>query len=101
MWSAGEDQAVDELPDGGLVFRKGTGRRAKLLEAGECEEWKSVVECGVGGDAGNAECRRRGVAEACAGDGVAAARVSEAEVVKQAGGEGVSLIEHGLLAEDV
>ena len=99
--AADEDEAVDELPDGGLVAGEGAGGGAELLESGEGEEGQRVVEGGVGGDAGNAEGGGCGVAEICADDGVAAAGVAEAEVVEQARGEGVGLVEDGLLAEDV
>ena len=57
--AARADDGVDELPDGGLVLREGAGRGAELLESGEGEERQRIVEGGVGGDAGNAERRRR------------------------------------------
>ena len=53
--AASEDDGVDELPDGGLVQREGAGGGAELLESGEGKERESVVEGGVGGDAGDAE----------------------------------------------
>ena len=61
--AVGEDDGVDELPDGGLELREGAGGGAELLEAGEGEEWESVVEGGVGGDAGDAEGVGGGVGE--------------------------------------
>ena len=75
--AAGEDEGVRELPDGGLVLGEGAGGWAELLEAGEGEEGKGVVEGGVGGDAGDAEGGGGGVGEGGAGDAVAAAGVAD------------------------
>ena len=101
MTAAGEDESVDCLPDAGLEVGEGAGGGAELLEAGEGEERQCVVECGVGGDAGDVQCIRRGIAEGGAGDAVATAGVAEAQVVQQMAGEDVRLIEDGLLAENM
>ena len=61
----------------------------------------ALLKCRVGGDAGNAEDGRCCIAKVCADDGVAAACVAEAEIVEQASGEGVGLIEDSLLAKHV
>ena len=99
--AAGEDGGFEYLPDGCLVLREGAGRGAELLESGDGEAREGVVEGGVGGDAGNAERGGGGVGEGGAGDVIGAAGVAEAEVVDEVRGEGVRLVEDGLLAEDV
>ena len=96
-----EDDGVEELPDGGLKLGEGAGGGAELLESGEGEEGKCVVEGGVGGDAWDAQDGGGGIAEGGADNGVAAASVAHAEVVEDSRGEGVGFVDDGLLAEDV
>jgi len=101
MRAAGVDDGVDHLPDGSLEVCEGARGGTKLLEAGQREQRKGIVESGIGGDAGDAERVRCGVVEVGTNNVVAATRVASGKVVDQARGKDMVFVSDSLLSPHV